>query len=442
MLKELEKKKLLDGSDLCEIFHSGCKQEFQIGLEFEKLAVYQDELTAVSYEDISSVIDGFEQQKWTKVVENSELMGLTSDVGHISLEPGSQFELSLNPLDDIHQIKYAIDGYNIQTTMASENSPISWLGYGIQPVSTYENINVIPKQRYGWMTQYLPTKGKSPFVMMRETAGIQVSLDYKSETDAIEKLSLALKLSPIVSAMYANSPIRNSRLTGYKSFRARSWLDTDNQRCGLVSRKLFGSNLDFSFNDYVQILLDVPMIFIERDGISISVGDLTFRTFIKQGYNGVTANLDDWNTHLSLYFPDVRLKNYIEIRNHDCQRANLIPSIPAIWKGIMCNNDSIEAAKSLLNGLSYEDFEELRHKTPIYGLDYSIKNMKLHNIAKELINIAYKSLKNNNIGEEIHLEPIKELVKNKLTPADIIIQKWCNEWNRDPQKLVDYSRIY
>ncbi len=439
MLK-LEQKHIIDKFQLSEIFYSGCKQTSQLGLELEKIAVYKGNFNAVSYKDITKVINEFEKQGWKKVIENGELIGLTGEIGHISLEPGSQFELSLNPLNNVHQINMGLKEYYKQIKNASSEIDIDWIDYGIQPVSTYNDIRIIPKSRYEKMTQYLPHKGSLPFVMMRETAGIQVSLDYKNEEDASKKMSLALKLSPIVSAMYCNSPVRGGNLTEYKSFRANSWLHTDNDRCGLVSEKLFCKNIEFTFMDYVEILLDVPMIFIERNGKTIFVKDLTFRNFMKNGYEELRANLDDWNTHISLYFPDVRFKNYIEIRNHDTQNKELTLSIPALWKGIMNTNDSMTAAKELLKHFEYEDYQNIRNNAPRYGIDYSIKNIELSTITKELTNIAYYSLSADKTGEECYLEALLALTEDKMTPADIIIKNWNTVWNKDITKLIDFCK--
>ena len=72
-------------------------------------------------------------------------------------------------------------------------------------------------------------------VMMRETAGIQVGIDFSSEEDAIAKLHLAGLISPFMTAIFANSKMRGGVDTGYKSFRALAWLNTDNDRCGLAT---------------------------------------------------------------------------------------------------------------------------------------------------------------------------------------------------------------
>ena len=438
-------------SQLTEIFFSGCKTrdiiaQKRVGLEFEKLPVCKKDFKAASYQEIAKFLTVLKNnsRQWTQgVYEDKALLGLVSDDGVITLEPGSQTELSLKPLKNIDTIAKILQNYNKVTAELAQEHGIIWLGCGIQPVSTYRNINIIPKKRYEYMTKYLPSVAKKPLVMMRETAGIQASFDYSDEKDAMQKFAFALKLSPFVSAIYANSPIRNSRLTKYKSNRAASWLETDNDRCGLVSPKVFSG--DFSFEEYAQILLDVPMIFIERyiNGVkkSLRVENLTFRKFMKQGYQGFYPNKDDWSTHLSLYFPDVRIKSYIEIRNHDNQRRDLICSVPALWKGLLYNNEAMRAVLDILKNLTYFDFEYVRRKTPKYGLDMKIKHLPLKDIAKEIVDISYQSLKSYSKGEENFLEPLKEYTDNGITPADVVIKNFNTTWNGNISKFIEYCQL-
>ena len=444
---ENEQNIITQESQLCEIFRSGFKScaEKKVGVEFEKLPVNKKTYKASSYQDVAMFLRNFKNGKWQTIDEKGAILGLENPDGTITLEPGSQTELSLLPKSDISDIKKYIDNYNKTTAISAQKFGIQWLGYGIQPISTYRNIKIIPKKRYEYMTKYLPTVAKRPLVMMRETSGIQASFDYADEQDAMKKFSIALKLSPIVSAAFANSPIRNGRLTKYKSNRALSWLENDNDRCGLVSPRAFKDGV-FDFESYVQILLDVPMIFIERNIANIpnkkeaiKIDNLTFRQFMKNGYEGYNATKQDWELHLSLYFPDVRFKNYIEIRNHDNQKSEYICAVPAFWKGIIYNDSAIEEINSLLKNFTYFDYEYLRRKTPQKGLDISIKNCSLKSLVKEIFQISYDSLKSFNQGEEIFLEPFKLLIDRGLTPSDIIIEKWTNEWNCNVSKLVDYS---
>ena len=438
----LEKITNLDINLLTKHFYAGCKSERLIGVEYEKLPVYKENYQAVKYEDIARLLLMFKDPESLGIYSEGHIIGLKNSLGTVTLEPGSQFELSLNPLKSLSELKHEIELYNFKTHALAEKNGVCWLGYGIQPLSIYENINIIPKKRYEFMTEYLPAFGSLPLVMMRETSGIQVALDYSSPEDAISKLALSLKLSPIVSTIFANSPIRAGKLTKYKSFRAFSWLHTDENRCGLISSKLFKNNQQFTFEDYAQVLLDVPMIFIERPysmGGCIPVRNLTFRRFLKEGYCGISATLQDWELHCSLYFPDVRLNGYLEIRNHDNQRAELITAVPAFWKAVLYNNDAFVAVTDLLSQFDYLDFEYIRHKTPACGLDLIVKKHSLKDIAKELVSIAFQSLKLTN--EESFIEPIKSLIDDGLVPADIIIKNWESIWDKSLSRLIEYSAL-
>lgn len=420
MLLTSKSEMIYDRRQLLEIFLSGCKTSQNIGVETEKLLIYKSSRKAVEYSDVVKILSQFDENIWQRVYENEFLVGLKSDIGTISLEPGSQIELSLKPFDNLKKINEIIEDYYNQLKEYAQNIGAEVLDIGIHPVSTYENIQVIPKKRYEYMTKYLPTKGLTPFVMMRETAGIQANFDYKSEDDAIRKLSLATKMSPFISAIYANSPIRNNKLNGYKSFRANSWLNVDNDRCGYISKKLFDRNEHFSFDDYVEVLLDVPMIFIQR-GNKYYQTNQTFREFMINGFGDVKAQISDWETHLSLYFPDVRLKKYVEIRNHDAQNLEMTKSVFAFWKGIIYNQNAMEEIEKILNKFDYEDYMQLREDSPKYAIDSRIKNYKISDFIKEFFDISYSSLRENKLNEEDYLNCVYEYISFGKVPADKLI---------------------
>ena len=245
----------------------------------------------------------------------------------------------------------------------------------------------------------------------------------------------ANKLSPFMTAMFANSPIRGSVDTGYKSFRALSWLNTDNDRCGFCGK----ISEEFSFEEYIDCVLKTPIIFIQRDGLPFEInGNITFEEFIKDGWAGTHATLDDYELQANLYFPEVRMRNFIEIRNHDCVGGDLKYAILAIYKGIMYNKTAMEECEELFKHLQYKDFAELRYNIPKQTLQAPIKKALVLDYAKEILQIAEKSLKTYSTGEEIFLDPIKEYTLNGLCPADILIKNWNGCWNRNMKKLINY----
>jgi len=432
---------------LSEIFYRGCKSEekFKIGFEFEKLAVNSSNFQAVPYfgeKSISEFLQRFKlYDKTEELYSDGNLLGLRGMSKIISLEPGCQTEISTNPYKKISDIAAEIQEHNFKTAIIGEEFGIKWIGYGIQPISTYEDIKIIPKKRYEIMTEYLPKRGSKALVMMRETAGMQTSIDYSSEEDAMLKLKVALAISPILTAMFSNSPIRVGKDTGYKSFRASSWLKTDENRCGLISKKIFEEG--FGFADYTDYLLDVPMFCIERNDETHKATHLTFRKFIKNGLDGYLADSHDWELHVTTVFPEARLKNFIEVRNCDSQKSNMILAFPTLIKGIFYDKSALNQVWDLVNKLKWAQIQTLRTEVPKLGMKTVVNKIKISDLAKEILAISELSLlKSENTAQEVrYLDKLKEYTKQGISPADVILQNWNGIWDKKVSKLVEFSEL-
>ena len=408
----------LEYNQLLEEFILGCKNTQKIGMEYERIPVYKFNGEVVPYGGeygICELLREFAKvDNWDYILDDINIIGLKKIHDTITLEPGCQFELSLEPQEYIRDLKNKVEEIDSVLKPILDKFGIELINKGVSPKTTYRNIKLLPKRRYGVMANYL--WGILSDVMMRETAGIQVGIDYKSEEDAIRKFNLANMMMPFATAMYSNSKIRGGVDTGYKSFRALAWLNTDNERCGFATK----FNNDMCFKDYVNTLLDTPMIFINRENRPVSLnGRLTFKQFMDKGYEGFEANIDDWKLHSNLYFPEVRLRNFIEIRNHDCVGGGLEYSIPAFYKGIMYNSSALTEAELLVRNYYYREINELRYNVARYGINAKIRGKKVVDICKELVNISYNSLKMNGENEEKFIEPIIELLKRNKMPADL-----------------------
>lgn len=434
-------KKNLDINSLVNYLKSGEKKssELSIGMEYERIPIFHLTKTECDYASdngIRNLLQNIAKHcQWDYIVDNTNgnLIGLKKMHDTITLEPGCQLELSIKPEKSITDLKNKIETLDDMMWIYLNQSGINLLGYGISPITTYNSINLIPKKRYHLMQKYL--WGILSDVMMRETAGIQCGIDFISEEDMSEKFNVAEKMSPFMTAIYANSPIRGGVDTGYKSFRALSWLNTDNDRCGFANN--FEEN--FTYKAYIEKVLSTPMIFINRHDETINFnGKLNFNDFIKD--TEYSASFDDFELHSNLYFPEVRLRKFIEIRNHDCVGKNLMWSIPAIYKGIMYNKTALNDMKEFLKPFSYEEIAELRYAIPKLALDAEIKRIKVYDIAREIINIAEKSLKEISPEDTRYIEGIKELIYQKITPADIILKNWYGSWNKDISKLIEFAK--
>ena len=431
----MQTKQKLGKDDILKIFKQGCKTEQTVGLEYERLPIVSATSKACDYSSefgICNFLRNFaREENWDYITDDYNIIGLKQEHDTITLEPGCQLELSIKPENNIFDLKNKIDKIDAFMKPILDKFGINLLGYGVSPLSTNKNIRLIPKKRYEIMAKYL--WGILSDVMMRETAGVQCCIDFSSEEDAMEKYRIANRLSPFMTAMFANSPIRGGVDTGYKSFRALSWLNTDNDRCGFVGR--IEDNV--SFDDYVDYLLETPMIFINRgDSVIHLNGKMTFSEFMQN--EDYDAEIEDFELHANLYFPEVRLRNFIEIRNHDCVGKDLQYSIPAIYKGILYNKTAMNEINDLFKDFEYKDFAEARYNVPKTAMNTKIGKYFIKDYAKEILYIAEKSLIEMNTKEEKFLEPIKELVEQGICPADILIKNWYGLWNKDIKKLIKY----
>ena len=427
----------LERNEILELFKSGCKTSHKIGLEYERLPIFSVTSKAADYGSefgVCNFLRSFaKEENWDYITDDYNIIGLKQVHDTITLEPGCQVELSIKPENTIHELKSKVLDLDKKMKPVLDNSGISLLNYGVSPLSTHKSINLIPKRRYKLMAKYL--WGILSDVMMRETAGIQCCVDFESEEDAMQKFKIANKLTPFMTAMFANSPIRGGVETGYKSFRALSWLNTDNERCGFVGQ----IDERFSFDEYVNYVLETPMIFINRGENVVPInGKITFDEFMKNSYEGFEADIEDFNLHANLYFPEVRMRNFLEIRNHDCVGKDLQYSILAVYKGILYNRTALLEVEELFKPFEYRDFAELRYNVPKSAMNAKIGNYTVKEIAKEILYIAEKSLIEQNTGEEEYLEAIKSYTMEGICPADVIIRNWNGSWNKDVRRLINF----
>ena len=415
MLKTEER---LEYSQLLDEFILGCKTDEKIGMEYERIPVSYYGKNVIPYEGDYGMCELLREfakvNNWDYILDGTSIIGLKKLHETITLEPGCQFELSLEPQKYIKNLKNRIEEIDSLLAPILDEFDIKFLNVGVSPKTTYKNIKLIPKRRYHLMANYL--WGILSDVMMRETAGIQIGIDYKSEEDSMTKFRLANLMMPFSTAMFANSKIRGGVDTGYKSFRALAWLNTDNERCGFATN--FNKNM--SFKDYVNTLLETPMIFINRDGKCLNLnGRLTFKQYMEKGFEGFFPTVNDWKLHSNLYFPEVRLRNFIEIRNHDCVGGGLEYSLPALYKGIMYSKSAMDEVNEILNKFTTNEIKELRYNVVRHAVNSQISGKSILPICKEFVEIAYYSLKTNGDGEEEFLLPLIEMLKNGKCPADI-----------------------
>ena len=436
---------MLKKDDLIQYFFKGVKEKnnLKIGVEHEKFVLNNKDYNQVSYEaknGIKDILIRFVNNGWTPKYddEKNTIIALERFGESITLEPGGQIELSGAQLNNIHQTCTETTRHLRELKEIGEEFDFVLLGLGVEPSLTLDDLPWMPKQRYNIMKNYMPKVGTLGHHMMKRTCTNQVNLDFYSEEDMKNKYRLMLNLEGIATAMFANSPFDNREKSEYKSLRSHFWHHTDKNRTGLLP---FVFDNNFNFEKYVEYALDVPMYFIIRDRKYINMTDYTFRNFFENklsDYKNIEPTIDDWINHLSTLFPQVRLKQFLEIRSMDACSWDLICSQPAFWIGLLYNDTSFNRAQEVVESWTQEDRKFINNNVPKYGLQTPFKEGTILDVAQKLFEISKQGLDARNIiarnkkyNETFYLKELENNLALGRSPADILIDKFNNKWSQN-----------
>jgi glutamate--cysteine ligase len=425
------------------------KDQWRVGAEHEKFGFDKSTLRRPAYADpngIHAMLTGLQRFGWAPVEEAGHVIALERKnsegfTASISLEPGGQFELSGAPLKDIHDICSETGQHLVEVKMVADELNLGFLGVGFDPMWAREDVPVMPKGRYDIMRSYMPKVGGLGLDMMLRTCTIQANLDFDTEADMVAKFRTSLALQPIATALFACSPFTEGRPNGFLSARANVWTDTDPDRTGMLG---FVFEDGFGFETYVNYALDVPMYFAKRGDRYIDASGQSFRDFLEgrlPALPGERPKTKDWADHLTTLFPEVRLKQYLEMRGADGGPWSRICALPALWTGIFYDAPSLAAAWDLCKDWDIADHERLRRDVTRLGLRAEVAGRSVRDVAVDMVAIARQGLKNRArfsggmVDERGYLAELEDIADSGVTPAERLLDLYHGEWKGDLSRL-------
>jgi glutamate--cysteine ligase len=435
--------------ELVDVMRAGEKppSDWKVGTEHEKIGLHARDASLVEYagdDGIGALLESMAQKgDWERVTEGDNVIALLKDGASITLEPGGQLELSGAPFRTLHETQREIEAHLDLVRQASDPLGIAWLGLGIHPFHAADEVPSMPKARYRIMRSYLPTRGSRALMMMFATATVQANFDYASEADMIEKVRISLAIQPIISSIFANSSVSERKSNGFASKRLYAWADTDPDRCGMLP---IAFDPDFGYRRYIEWALDIPMFFLIRNHEYHAAHDQTFRQFMQSGRGEFRATLADFDVHLTTLFPDVRVKQFIEVRGADTVPAHLLCSLPAIWKGVLYNADARASAWALMGGASQAERENAGRDVARLGMAAQYGQRPILELGRELVEIARRGLaeiahaSDDSPDETLFLDPVFEQLELGKSPGQVIGDRWDGDWNGSADRLIEYAR--
>ena len=413
-------------ADLVAYFSTAGKprEAWRIGTEHELIGVIRSTGEAPPYEGphgIGALLASFARRRGTPVVENGHAIAIVRDDAQITIEPGGQFELAARPVGSDAELHADLTAYVAELAESSRDLGLAWLACGLRPFGTREDVPWMPKARYDVMRAYMPGVGTRGHDMMLRTATVQANLDFADEADAAAKMRCIYSVTSILTALWAASPIVDEQVTEYQSYRAWIWRDTDNARAGLLP---FVFEREDIFIAYTEWALDVPMYFVYRGGYVPVPADLTFRRFMREGFQGLEATLSDWALHLSTLFPEGRLKKFIEVRGCDCGSLPMIEALAPMMRGLLYDPAARSAAIELTATLSFAERQRLADEIPRGGFSTRAGAHSVGELASQLVAIARDGLSRVAPESIPLLAPVEEIARSGRTQADRIRELW------------------
>ena len=422
---------------------------FRIGTEHEKFGFRLTDLASPPYapDGIRAMLEGIGNDGWDWIEDHGNPIGLKRGYESVSLEPAGQFELSGAPLESLHDTAAELESHYADVRRIAAPLGLGFAALGFHPTHSFAQMPWMPKSRYAIMRRYMPLVGSLGLDMMTRTCTVQVNLDFSSEADMAAKLKVSLALQPVATALFANSPFKEGKPSGFLSTRAQVWTDTDNARSGMPGL-MFAE--DFGFERYVDWVLDVPMYFVMRDGEMIDLAGASFRDFVagKLDHPGVgQATMGDFADHITTVFTDVRLKRFLEMRGADAGTAPMMVAQSALWVGLLYDAPTLAAALSLVRQHPWEAYQGLRPEVARHALGAKFGQGTLRDVAREMVELAAQGLRNrareNGAGEDEtkFLAPLFDIIHGAPTQAEHWLGRFNGAWRGDVTKIFAEAAI-
>lgn len=255
------------------------------------------------------------------------------DGGVVSHEPGGQIELSAPPFASASALLASLRAAVLPLRAAAREEGIELLAVGIDPFNPPEAVPLqLRGARYVRMAEHFAAIGPHGARMMRQTASVQVNLDWPADPLPLWRVLNAA--APYLTAVFASSPVYAGEPTGHRSTRAHAWRELDPARTGAFPRE------DDPVAGYLRFALGAPAILPPRPagearpaGERVARGELTH---------------EEWRAHLSTLFPEVRPRGYAEVRSVDAVGPEWYAAPLALLSGIAYHPEALHAASGLL----------------------------------------------------------------------------------------------
>ncbi|MCG8422155.1 MAG: glutamate-cysteine ligase family protein [Proteobacteria bacterium] len=435
--------------ELSAVFLGSSKPAKHIGVEIEIAPLRPDTGRSTPYEGnagVRALLERFQQLSGGTLIfdgDNPVGVALQDGNGSVVLENGGAIELCSAPAPELVSLHGRVEATLRVLAQAGRAVGIALVPGANFPFNAIDSFNWMPK-RYGKsLREYfasLGEQGEAGSLAMSHITSTQTTLDYDSEGEAAEMVRTGVALIPVVTALFANSPLEAGMVCGALSRRTQYFFKSDPDRFGFVPPAL---DANFGLQEFIDWALDFRMIYRkQKDGAIVSVRR-SFRDLMRNGFSdGEAATLEDWKQHLSQIYTDVRLRDTIELRGADGPAYAHIMTVPAFWVGLLYHKPSRDAVWARLGDYTLATLRDAREEAATKGLKGMVGGTAMRELASEVVGWARKGLEARiargleSAEAAAYLDPIEEVAARGETFAERCLVLWQGELQQSPAKYV------
>ncbi len=400
---------------IVEYFEGGVKPACtNVGIELEHTIVKNEGLAPVSYSEehgVRWILEQLREEYPEALMDGDDLVGVSRPGEAVTIEPAAQLEISAGPFGSLFEANAVLEEFEDTLAKIVSEQGMTALLLGYHPSAKATDLELIPKRRYRFMNEYLGAI--SPFGprMMRGSAATQVSIDYSSVDDCLRKMRLASILTPLFSLISDNALRYEGGLREHYMVRTEIWNECDPDRCGLVPGVL---DPDFSLRRYAEYVLDTPAILVPDAQERWRATDQTFG----EVYANTPMERADVEHALSMFFNDVRLKTYVEIRPADALPVNYAVAYAALIKGIFYSERNLQGYLDKFADVTEADVAAAKTALMQDGWHAEVYGRPVRELLEHLVMNAKLGLPKD---DREFLEPMATLAFNGVSLAELTV---------------------
>ena len=404
----------LNRQNLVDYLRGGCTFEQRLGFELEHV-VLRENGEPVSYSEPGGTHDilkrlapGYDRA----VYEEGNLIGLVKEGEAISIEPAGQIEISSGPFANVFDVERDYLAFRNRLDPILEEFGLVTPMLGYNPASKAADLELVPKFRYASMTRFLGAQSPYAICMMRGSTSLQVSIDFESESDALRKLRILQAIGPLLALMCDNSPVFEGEERPCNMVRTLVWDGMKHDRVGTIPGSM---KVGYTFADYADYILTREAVLVpdeaEPSGFRF-VGEATF----DEVYADRAMTEAELEHALSMVWPDIRLKRYLEVRPADAMPIEYCLAYVVLIRALFYSKRNIDVLEALLGHVGEGHVQQAKSALMERGYGAEVYGRPCEFWVDLLMVLAEGSLQP---GEWIYLEPLASMAKYRFTLAEI-----------------------